>query len=517
MKRLRLRLRWFISLPLLLALACHTGRTERVALLYWGDFHAQNYPFREAGSSKAPDGGVGGAARFAYMLDSLRAVEGPAICLHSGDEFSGSAECAITRGGSQIRILNQLRPDALQLGNHEFDYGVARLLELLPDLRFPVVCSNLWDSGRGQPFGAPRVRPYVIVRAGRVRVAVIGAILLEFRRTYGTEGRLEALDPIPVVRKWATAVSDSADLVVLLSHMGYTEDVRLARELGAGYLDVILGGHSHRVLQPPETVNGVLIAHAGDRGRFIGKLVLEVDIPGGRVRRYQSELVPVRGPGRENLEVAAYLDSLRRALDARYHLDEIVAHLRGNWIREGRGESNVGDWQADAFRMVAKTDVAFQNSYGIRKDLPEGPVRVRDFWEMNPFSNELVVFEVTGRELLQILEHNCRMEGEMLQVSGVRYEADLARPEGRRLVRAVFTDGRPIRPAGRYTVCTNDYVAKNFWQYLGIDPAGRPIRRLGILDREAFLRVARAQRWIEARKDGRIALRRAASVPSLGD
>ncbi len=493
---------WFVSSVLVsAALGCASGPRETVTILHWNDFHAQNRPFVDLSASGRPL--VGGAARFAWVLDSLRAtVENPLV-LHAGDEFSGSAECTITRGESQIRLLNLLHPDALELGNHEFDYGVGRLLELLPRCEFTTLCGNLWDTRAGNRFGEPDVGAYRVFRVGKAKVAVIGSILPGFR--HGADGgRVESLDPEVSVRKWAAAVADSADLTVLLSHMGYRADVRLAEELGSQYVDVIIGGHSHTVMEHPEVVNGVVIFQAGDRGRFVGKLALRVDLEKNSVASWEGELVPVRNPGREDARVAAYVDSLIDALNARYGLDEIVAHLRGDWIRERNRESNVGDWQADAFRQVAGTDVAFQNSYGIRKDLPEGPVRVRDFWEMNPFSNELVRFDVTGEELLQILEHNCKTRGEILQVSGLRYACDLSKPEGRRLLWARLADGSPIEKSRTYSVCTNDYVARNFYRYFGIPPRNRPIRRVGILDRDAFIRVAREQGTIEAKTDGRI-------------
>lgn len=492
-----------IASGLILLAGCSRDNLTEVTILHWNDFHAQNRPFIDLSDSAAQTL-VGGAARFAFVLDSLRHVVRNPIVLHAGDEFSGSAECTITRGGSQVRLLNMLHPHAFELGNHEFDYGTARLRELLRQLETTVLCGNLWDTGSGEPFDEDIVKPWRILRIGRVRVAVVGLILPSFRHSRNGEGRLEAQDPEVAVKRWVTQVADSSDLVVVLSHMGLEADIRLARELGSEWVDVIVGGHTHAVLEQPQLENGVLIVQAGDRGRFVGKLRLRVDTKSDAVIDWQYELVPVRNPGAIDAAVVAYLDSLERALEPAYHLNEPLAILQGHWIRESRGESNIGSWQADAFRKVAGTDVAFQNSYGIRKDVPAGTLRVRDFWETNPFSNRLVVFTVTGEELLRILEHNCRDRGEILQVSGVRYTYDPTRPEGARILTATFEDGKPIRPHANYTVCTNDYVAKNFYRYFGIPPRDRPIRELNVIDRDALIRVAREQRVIEARKDGRI-------------
>ena len=496
-----------VAALLLLALGCSRGDVEEITILHWNDFHAQNRPFVDL-SSHGNRRLVGGAARFAYVLDSLRhAVKNP-VSLHAGDEFSGSAECTITKGASQIRLLNLLGPDAFELGNHEFDYGPARLKELLNRARFPVVCGNLWDKAAGEPFDAGRVRPYVILRAGKARIGVIGVVTPRFGAVTKPGSKLEALDPAKVVKKWAHAIADSVDLTVVLSHMGVKADRKLAEKLPRGTVDVIIGGHSHTVLEHPEVRNGVVICQAGSRGEFVGELHLKVDLQGDSLLAHQGHLVLVRDPGKEDPTVAAFVDSLYRALDAEYHLTEVIAQLKGDWIRAYGQESAVGDWEADVFRKVSGADVAFQNNGGIRKDVPEGPIRVADFWELNPFSNRLVTFTVTGAELLEILDYNATAWSDLLQVSGVRVHCDARRPRGHRVLRATLADGRPIRRHRRYKVCTNDYVAKHFYQYFGVPPRGRRIKDLGIIDRDAFIQEAKRQKVIVAKTDGRLVIDR---------
>ncbi|NOZ55468.1 MAG: bifunctional metallophosphatase/5'-nucleotidase [Calditrichaeota bacterium] len=491
----------------LLAAGCSRGDVEEITILHWNDFHAQNRPFVDL----SPHGNralVGGAARFAYVLDSLRHATKNPVALHAGDEFSGSAECTITKGASQIRLLNLLRPAAFELGNHEFDYGPARLKELLQQARFPVVCGNLWDKAAGAPFDAERVRPYVILRAGKARIGVIGVVTPRFGAVTRPGSKLQALDPAKVVLKWAKAIADSVDLTVVLSHMGVKDDRKLVERLPRGTVDVIVGGHSHTVLEHPEVLNGVLICQAGCRGEFVGELHLKVDLEGDSLLAHKGKLVRVTDPGKEDPAVAAFVDSLFNALDATYHLTEVIAQLKGDWIRAYGQESAVGDWEADVFRKVSGADVAFQNNGGIRKDLPEGPIRVADFWELNPFSNRLVTFTVTGAELLDILDYNAEAWSDILQLSGVRVHCDARRPRGHRIIRATLADGRPIRRGRRYKVCTNDYVAKHFYQYFGIPPRGRKITDLGIIDRDAFIQEAKRQKVIVAKTDGRLVIDR---------
>ena len=162
--------------------------------------------------------------------------------------------------------------------------------------------------------------------------------------------------------------------------------------------------------------------------------------------------------------------------------------------REGL-DSPLGNWFTDAIRWATAADVAFQNNGGIRKDLENGPVTVADIFELN-FPDELYTFEVTGKELLAILEHDVRDEKERpMQVSGLRYTFDQSRPEGSRIVRST------VDPDKVYTVGAEDFLCHRGEQFFGGKVA---FINTGIHIVDAQIGYARKMGRIEAKSEGRI-------------
>ncbi|MDH7516129.1 MAG: 5'-nucleotidase, partial [Bacteroidota bacterium] len=201
--------------------------------------------------------------------------------------------------------------------------------------------------------------------------------------------------------------------------------------------------------------------------------------------------------------VAARVAGLEASVDS--GLSEVIGTLEVAWKRApGPKESNVGSWQADALREYAKADVAFQNSGGIRKDLPAGPITLRDMWEISPFGNEVVVFEVTGEQLLTMLAFQGLKEQEFCQVSGVRYTYDRTKPPEKALTATV--GGEPVEPGKRYRVVTNSYVGGHLHDIFNLPENEIRVEPLmpPVSDRDVFIEAVRREGTIRSQVDGRI-------------
>jgi 2',3'-cyclic-nucleotide 2'-phosphodiesterase (5'-nucleotidase family) len=160
--------------------------------------------------------------------------------------------------------------------------------------------------------------------------------------------------------------------------------------------------------------------------------------------------------------VARYQARLSEALDVRIGETRVPLDARNAALRTG--ETNVGNLVTDVMRARLHADVAVMNGGGIRGNqlIPAGPLTQRDVNALLPFLNVLVMLEVPGKVLLDVLERSVaaypRESGGFLQVSGLTFLFDPTRPAGQRIVR-VLVGGQPLDPERRYTLATNSYTA----------------------------------------------------------
>lgn len=474
---------------------------EAITILHYNDFHAQNIPF-EVKSDSLPAGkySVGGAAYFLGHLKKEGHGTPGVLTLHAGDDFQGTPISSITRGESQIQILNTIRPDAMVLGNHEFDYGIGRLRDLLQETGFPVLGANLYDSTKGSTFAPPAV----VKQVGRARVGIIGLLPPDLY-TLTVKGIAARTSLLPVDSVVETHIrqlrqSGGVDLIVIVSHMGLGADTLLA--MRHPDIDLIVGGHSHRALFRPIRKGRTLVVQAGSRGRYVGRLDLLVDLAGDSIRTYSGRLIETRtdmvAPDSGMAETVRRLESIADA-----ELNEVIGTLAEDWIRSFTSESNIGNWQADAMRARASTDIALMNSGGLRKDLLAGPILRRDIWEINPFGNTLMTFEIDGRDVKTMLEWQAAKKGEFMQVSGLRYVFDSSLPDGNKVIEA-SVNGESIDPDRRYSIVTNNYVAGHVKDLLGLNDERITLVDTGIVDRDVIIERVINEREVVSRVEGRV-------------
>jgi 2',3'-cyclic-nucleotide 2'-phosphodiesterase (5'-nucleotidase family) len=268
-------------------------------------------------------------------------------------------------------------------------------------------------------------------------------------------------------------------------------------------VDAWFGGHSHNEVL--DSVDGRTLLIAGSRGEAVGVCDIVMDPVRGRVVEQTARLVNTWAD-----EVTP--DSAVTAMVARWDagVSQLAAEAVGRNARRltrGRAvESTVGNFVADAIREAVKADVAFQNSGGLRADLPEGPVTKGSIYEVMPFDNTIVTVELTGAQVKHLLEE-ALAGGRTLQVSGMRYRFDADRPRMQRLTEVLDAQGRPIDDATRYSVAVNNFMAAG-GDDLAVLGASTTKRETNLLVRDAmetFVR-ARAERGepIDYRVEGRI-------------
>lgn len=259
----------FVLLAVILA-SCQ-GERELV-ILHLNDTHSHIDPQR-SGELK----GLGGVIEHSVFIDSVRNAAGTSnvLLLHGGDFSQGTSYFTEMNGDIEIDVLNATGYDVVTLGNHEFDNGPVELARRLSSLEADVVCANYDFTGNALE---PYVKPYTIVKKAGKKIGVIG-LLTDISRVVDVtliEG-LEYQEPAPVVNKYAEYLAEveDCDLVICLSHLGYSGDCRLVEEIEN--VDVIVGGHSHTDLDEMTVLKDksgeeVVIVQDGSWGLGIGEL-----------------------------------------------------------------------------------------------------------------------------------------------------------------------------------------------------------------------------------------------------
>lgn len=270
----------YLSFFLLLTVFSASAGTPLV-ILHTNDTHSQLEPY----TLKDDKQGDAGIVRRESLIRSVRSEEPNVLVFESGDFVQGTPFFNYFKGEAEVALMNYLKLDAVTLGNHEFDNGMANLATMLKKADFPVVCTN-YDLSHTVLKNV--VKSWLIVRRGDLRIGIVGANInpegLIMRTNF--QGGVY-LDPILTVEARAAWLKENkkCDIVICLSHLGYKnengkpDDLMLAEQ--SKNIDVILGGHTHTFLETPtlrRNMNGdtVIINQVGKGGFFMGRIDLSV-------------------------------------------------------------------------------------------------------------------------------------------------------------------------------------------------------------------------------------------------
>lgn len=496
--------RWLIIALMVAAAMAPPGAAVGDALpltiLHFNDLHGQLDPV--AGPEGAPDDAqrLGGIARLAGLVRAIRAEDPsrPVILLFAGDLLQGTVTSTVFLGRPDVGFLNAIGVDAAVLGNHELDYGQQVLRQLLDEADFPMLAANVAASPN--PFPTPATA--VIHPRGGPRVGVLGLVTEELTTTThprNTSG-VSVSQPAKVAGAWVPWLRSRSDLVVVLSHLGLHGDRQLARTVPG--IDLIVGGHNHRLLEQPEFEHDVPILQAGSRGRYLGRFDLTIEA--GQVQMLGYRLIPVDGRVPQDAAIAAQVAALdeRLADEIEVVVGRTETTLDASRALIRRNESNFGNWVGDLARALTGADVALFNAGTFRASIPAGPVRIRDIHEALPFGNELVTATLSGTTLQTVLERSAALDaqddpGGFLQVSGIR----LVIEDGK--VDSVQVGGNPLDPNAKYRLVTSDFLAAGGDGYAELEELP-DAQATGTLMLDMVTDAFRRQGTVSAGIDGRI-------------
>lgn len=426
---------------------------ERVTILHLNDTHGQ------IEAVEGRDGRLyGGFARIANLVDSLRteaSYEGSTVYfLHAGDALQGPPLSNLSGGSFDLELLNEMELDAMAVGNHEFDFGPENLYGLMELAEFPMLTANVMLDTVG--LEVPVFQSHETDAAGNTRVVIIG--LTTPRTPVGTHPDnvkdFSFSETEVAFRKELERVGGrSSDLVIALTHIGIRADSALAKAIPE--IDVIVGGHSHTVLEEPSRVNNALVLQAGARTVFLGKL--EANEEEGVISDWEYELILVSDSIGEDSRMAARIATRAEEVDAR--LDVPIGKTKKALVpgrARGRDEMSLGDLLAEVMMEETGADFAFTNAGGVRATINPGEVTMKDILTALPFGNTVVVMELTADQVQQVLDYDVSLAG---QSGGSLHLAGITYSEQNGTAVDIEIGGESMDSGEAYQIATNNFLA----------------------------------------------------------
>lgn len=378
---------------------------EEIIILYENDVHCE----------------VEGYSKLSAMKKELQQDHKYVGVVSSGDYIQGNSLGVISKGEYIVNLMNLVGYDAVTLGNHEFDYQIDRLNELVEKMNTKPVCCNFSEVGENSSY----FKPYSMVSYGEVDIAYIGITTPNtIASSFPTQFRDENGNPIYTFHPTTlydivqdnidSAKKAGAEYVIALSHIGYAdnavygdlEDVETLIKNTDG-LDVVLDAHSHSVIEEKTIVdeggNEVLLSSTGTKFEYIGKLVISNG-------EFDTQLIKTENYQKTDPAVDAYLQQINSEYGelgnrkvAYSEVDLITHDADGNRLVR-KAETNLGDLCSEAIRSVAGADIGYINGGGLRSNISAGDVTFNNLLSVFPFNNTLVLAEASGQTIKDMLE-----------------------------------------------------------------------------------------------------------------
>ena len=449
------------------------GQKVPLTLIHTSDIHSRLFPYQytplqpdiQAGlvPGKGPYGGI---ARLSYVVKRERARADRALHIDGGDVFQGAPIFNYFNGEAEMRALTMMGADVMVVANHDFDRGALNLFTQIEKWAgFPTLAANYRPDDPGfsgnVPIGAV-LSPYTVVNLRGLRVGVIGMGNLSTLSSLFQEPNGLGLTPYKtneIAQFYIDVLRPQVDLIVFVTHLGLEVDQRMIQQTEG--IDVVLGGHNHIVVSPPQVQfdcggvdadtgfvmvpqgdtgvpaprnckpRKVLLMHSGAFSKFVGRLDMVVtDDPasveeannkpagwyepanGFEVINHTQQIIPIDDEIPEDRAMTDLLEPYKQALANVGNLDLLVGYAPNDVKRKAPngGDSQLGNLVSTSMwlRLGIQTDLSMTNTTGIRADLPKGPVTVEQMFNVFPFDNSITKMELSGEEMFQLFDYAAR-------------------------------------------------------------------------------------------------------------
>lgn len=433
--------------------------TRNLIIFYTSNLRGQIKPFTGTVNDRHYEK-VGGLAFIRGFIEGSAEIfnynAAHTLLLDTGDSLFGTAEASLTMGEVPLSLMGKAGYDAMAIGNMEFEYGFERLKYFISTGNIPMLACNYRDLTA--PIGST-FKPGIIVEKAGIKVGIIGLGHGNLARNTRPDNiiNVEISDLKTSVQNTANLLrTQGAEILVLLSHHPELGSIENPADTFPE-IDIIIGdliGPANSYASRP-----MICQTAPNKGGGIG--MIKVSHVGGKwdlARGFQrifpidsSKIAPEQELVAEISRVESKIDSL---------LDEVITTSTGNFNRSFNEESTIGSLITDCMLSVGKTDIALQNSGGIKSSIVAGPVTLRTLYDMLPFENNLVTVELEGWQLENIIEESLSGKTGFLQASGLNCTYSSSNPPGFRIIQIDIGE-EPLEFNKKYSLTVNDFMAGN--------------------------------------------------------
>ena len=475
----------------MLAMGVTAARADYVLdILHINDLHSRiqsvsKYNSTCAAEDESEGKCFGGIARVKAKIDERRAAlaaeNANVLVLDAGDQFQGSLFYTTYKGDAAVEFLNMLKPDAMAVGNHEFDDGPETLARFIDKAEFPVISAN--TSAYFEPLLKDKLPGYVIVEKGGEKIGIVSVVAADTKELSSPGDKVDFNAGIGILKSAIPEIeSYGVNKIVALTHVGLEMDKQIAAAVSG--IDVIVGGHSHTLLangddgaagpypvwvENPDGIK-VPIVQAGSYSKYLGEVSVNFNDDGvvtaayGEPHLLDAGVTPDAAITARVAELAAPIEELKKK-----PVGDAVAAIDGDRDSCRLGECSMGNLVADAMLDRVKgqgVTIAVQNGGGLRASIDGGQITMGEVLEVLPFQNALSTFELKGSDVVSALESGVsqveEIKGRFPQVAGLRFAWDeTVEPlKGRIKQVQVMKDGEwaDIDPEATYKLVSNDFM-----------------------------------------------------------
>ena len=444
--------------------------TGTITLLQTTDVHCQIHPHDELfwENNELTFRKAGGYAHMATVINQIRKENPNTLVIDTGDMFQGSELSDKTQGDALVPILNEIDYDMYTPGNWEVIYYKQKMQTLLGALNAPKVCANMFhDKGDGTP-GEPIFQPYQIVTRLGVKIGFLGYTdhLVPRRQPPALSKGIVYTKPEENIRHYVQVlrVQEQCDFVIILSHLGLSQQLALANSPHCEGIDYIFGGDTHERIRKPIQCKYAKVVEPGAFSSFVGRLDLEVKdgkITGEKYRLIEVE--PDKFPA--DKAIAAIIKKHEKPyLDS---INEVVGYSTLPLYRNFVIENTMDTLVIDALKWKTGVDIALSNGFRFCPPKTAGkdglvPITQGYLFDMLPVNSPVRIGTIKGDSMLPWLERELenvlakdasrRFGGWVVKFRGMELEFYGFKPLGEKVAK-VTIGGKPIDPEKDYTVC----------------------------------------------------------------